>query len=226
VASKKTQRAIAAHDTRCLAELLAPHKISAGARDEIEHLIRWYRSGRSWHGQGARIEVPPEFPQMQKAVAALAELVNRVGVNRVVSIFIEAEMIEAELIDRSERPRLPDGSGVNREVHAPFCAPHIISNGHWLQGQLEKMLNDLNDFASRISATLKHGRHRSRKTDRPRHLVNMIAMVIERDKGKIKRSKNKGSLCELLTDIVALVDPEIGSGTIDEVLKARSVRRW
>jgi hypothetical protein len=140
---------------------------------------------------------------MQKAVAALAELVNRVGVNRVVSIFIKAELIEAELID----------------------APHIISNR--LGDRLEKMLDDLNDFANRISATLKHGRHRSRKTDRPRHLVNMIAMVIERDKGKwIKRSKNRGSLCELLTDIVALVDPEIGSGTIDEVLKARSVRRW
>ena len=23
--------------------------------------------------------------------------------------------------NHSERPRLPDGSGVNREVHAPFC---------------------------------------------------------------------------------------------------------
>jgi hypothetical protein len=72
-----------------------PHEISAEAREELEDHIKWYRSGRSWRGQGPRIEVPPEFHQMREAVAALANLVNGVGVDRVVSIFFAAELIDA-----------------------------------------------------------------------------------------------------------------------------------
>jgi hypothetical protein len=208
VASKKTQRAIAAHDVPgvvddiCIdrvAKLLAPHEISAGARDEIEHHINWYRSGRSWRGQGPRIEMPPEFHQMREAVAALANLVNGVGVDRVVSIFFAAEL---------------------------FDAPHLLPDDQAIQDRLERMLADLKDFDNRLTAVLKHGRRRGRKTDRARHLVRIVASAIERDKGKpIKRSKNKGSLFELLMDIVAVADPEIGPGTVDEELKARSQRR-
>jgi hypothetical protein len=204
VASKKTKRAITAaealhvFDDTCIdrsAELLA--HLSVGARDEITQYIDWYRSGRSWRGQGPRIETPPEFEKMREAAVHLADLIKRFGVENAVSIFFKAALIDK---------------------------PYVLPDDQAFRDRLEQMLADLEDFADRITAAQKHGERRGRKTDRPQHFVRMVASVIERDKGQsIKRSKNKGTPVELLRDIAAVVG--IGPGTVDEVLKARSQRR-
>jgi len=53
--------------------------------------------------------------------------------------------------------------------------------------------------------------------------VRMVASVIERDKDqRIKRSKKRDSLFELLNDIAAVVG--IGSGTVEEVVRGRRKR--
>jgi hypothetical protein len=208
MAGEKTQRPVAADDVPpvvddlCIdriAGLLDRYEISAGAREELNEQIKWFRSGRTWRGQGARIVVPPNVHEMREAVAALVELLNGVGVDHVASIFFQAELISE---------------------------PHLLPDDQAIRDRLEKMLVDLKDFSDQLTAVLEHGKPRGRKTDRPRHFVRMVASVIERDKGEpIKRSKNKGSLCALLRDIVTVVDPEIGPGTVDEELKARSLRR-
>jgi hypothetical protein len=228
MASKKTRRAIAPADvsrvlddacTDRLAELLAHHGISPGASDEIEQHINWYRTGDSWRGQGRRIEVPPEFEQMREAAVALASHLRDVsivqtvpdhfkdvervsggcdhfklvGIDCVASIFFAAELIDA--------PQ-PDDQAI--------------------RDRLERMLSDLEDFANRITAAQRHGKHRGRKTDRAKHFVKMVASVLERDKGRpITRSENR--VLKLLKDIADLVG--IGPGTVEEVLKARSKRR-
>jgi hypothetical protein len=230
VPSKKTRRAIAAADVPgvldadCidrLAELLARHKIkiSAEARHEIEQCINWYRSGDSWRGQGPRIEIPPEFEQMRKEAVALASRLRDVsivraipsrlkraddvrdhyklvGIDCVVSVFSDAELIDAH--------------------------GEVLPEEQAIEDRLESLLADLDWLASRIAAAQKHGKHRGRKTDRPRHFVKLVASVIERDKGRpITRSENR--VLKLLKDIADFVG--IGPGTVEEVLKARSKRR-
>jgi hypothetical protein len=217
VASKKRRDAIAAADvsgvlddacTDRLAELLAG--FSDEAREEIGYHIDWYRSGRSWRGQGRRIEVPPEFEQMREAAVALAnrlkhvdvdidlegqEICRRYVLDTVVSIFFKAALIDA---------------------------PHDLPDEQAIQDRLERMLADLEDFASRITTAQRHGRHRGRKTDKAKHFVRMVASAIERDKGRpITRSENR--VLKLLKDIADFVG--IGPGTVEEVLKARSKRR-
>jgi hypothetical protein len=145
------------------------------------------------------MEIPPEIHQMQRAAAGLAELVNRIGVDRVVLMLFEAELIDA---------------------------PDVLPDEQAIEDRLRSILAGLEDLATRLAVVVKHGKARGRKTDRPRHLVGLVASVIERDKSKpITRSKNRDSLFELLMSIVAIVDPEIGRGTVEEVLKARSRRR-
>jgi hypothetical protein len=205
-------------DAGRLADLFERHEISAWARHEIEQHISWYCSGSSWRGQGPRIESPPEFEKMREAAVALASDLRRVsivravpdhlkhahgdcdhfklvGIDCIVSIFFAAELIDADV--------LPDEQAI--------------------QDRLERMLADLDDFASRLAAAQRHGRHRGRKTDRARHFVRMAASVIERDKGQpIKRSNNRDSPFELLKGIAAFVS--IGPGTVEEVVRARQAR--
>jgi hypothetical protein len=203
MASKKTQRAITAAEVP---------RLSAGAREEIERYIDWYRSEGSWRGHGPRIEIPPEFDQMSKAAVALAdhlkhvdvdvdldgrEICRRYVLDTVVSIFFKAELIDARGKD------LPDEQAI--------------------RDRLEKMLAGLNDFASRLTAAQKHGKRRGRKTDRAQRFARMVAAVIKRDTGqRIKRSANKDSPFELLKDIAAVVG--IGPFTVEEVVRARQER--
>jgi hypothetical protein len=132
-------------------------------------------------------DLPPVslMHEMHKAAVALSDLVNGIGVDRVVSIFVRTEH------------SLPDDQARDR---------------------LERMLADLDDFASRLTAAQSW--RRDRKTDRAKHFVRTVASIIERDKGQpIKRSKNKGSPFELLKDIAAVVG--IGPGTVEETVRAR-----
>jgi hypothetical protein len=227
MARKKTQRAITAAEVPCvlddactdrLAELLA--RLSAGARDEIEQHINWYRTGDGWRGHGPRIKnVPPEFDKMRKAAVALANRLRNVsiiraipsrlkraddvrdhyklvGIDCVVSIFSDAELIDAH-------GRLPDEQAI--------------------EDRLEGLLADLDWLASRVTAAQRHGKHRGRKTDRPQRFVKLVVSAIERDKGQwIKRSTNKNSPFELLKDIAAVVG--IGPFTVEEVVRARQER--
>ena len=240
--SKKTRRAIAAADVPgvldadCidrLAELLARHKIkiSAEARHEIEQCINWYRSGDSWRGQGPRIEIPPEFEKMRKVAVELASRLRHVsivravpnhlkrafgdrdhfklvGIDCVIPIFSDAELIDAH------------GEALS---HAELNAHgEVLPDEQPIQDRLEGLLVDLDWLASRVTDAQRHGKHRGRKTDRRRHFVGMVASVIERDKGQpITRSTNTNPLFELLRNIVAVVDPDIRRGTVDEVVKKR-----
>jgi hypothetical protein len=199
MAIKKTKRAIAAPDVPRVerrAELFA--RLSGGARDEIEYHIKWYRSGASWRGQGPRIKMPPELDQMRDSAEALAKLLDRRGVDQAVAIFFKADLIDT-------LNELPDDQAI--------------------RDALERMRDDLAWLSNRIAAARAHGKNRGRKTDRPRHFVDLIASVIESEKGPIGRSRNRGTLADLLWEIVSGVDPDIGRGTVDEILKERSKRR-
>jgi uncharacterized protein (DUF1786 family) len=210
--SKKTQRAIAAADvsrvlddacTDRLAEVLA--RLPAEARIDIEYLIERYLSGHKIRGERPHFDIPPEFDQMRKAAVALASDLRRVsivrtvpdhlkhvervsggrdhfklvGIDCVVSIFSDAELIDA----RGEV--LPDEQAV--------------------QDRLERMLDDLDWLANRVTAAQKHVKRLS-KTDREWRFVGAVASAIGRHTGRrIKRSTNKDSLAEILKKIVAIV---------------------
>jgi hypothetical protein len=205
-------------DAGRLAELLARHEISPGARYEIEQHIDWYLSERSWRGQGACIEIPPEFDKMRKAAVALASDLRRVsivravpdhlkrahgdrdhfklvGIDCVASIFFEAKLIDA---------------------------PAVFPDEQAIQDRLERMLADLDDFANRLAAAQRHGKHRGRKTDRPQHFVRMVASVIEIDRGQPITRSTKNPLFRLLELLKGIADiVGIGPGTVDEAVKKR-----
>jgi hypothetical protein len=205
-----------------LAELLAHHGISAGARDEIEQHINWYRSGSSRRGQGPRIDIPPEFEQMRGAAVALANCIRRVEVTAELPDHIK-QALGVDLTDPIKQVGV-DG------IVAVFLKTLLIDNelrvmpdDQAFRDHLEQLLANLDDFANRLTAAQRHGGHRGRKTDRARHFVKIVASVIERDKGqRIKRSENKDSLYELLKGIAVVMD--IGPGTVEEVVRARQER--
>jgi hypothetical protein len=148
----------------------------------------------------AAIYAPPAIDPMHKAAVALSDLVKSVGADRVVSIFVGVERIDA-----------------------PDAFPDELAQA--IRDRLEQMLADLDWLASRLTAVQKHARRPKRgpKTDSERQFVDMVAEVIERDTGQwIKRSTNKNSPFELLKDIAAVVD--IGPGTVEEVVRARRKR--
>jgi hypothetical protein len=185
-------------DAGQLAALLAP--LRAEARIEVEDHIDWYRSGRGTR-QAPHVDIPTGFDQLCQAAVDLADHIKRVGVESIVSIFFKAA-----LIDR------------------PYVRPDDLA----FQARLERMLADLDDFANRLAAARKHvrGPKRGPKTDRAQQFVSLVASVIERHYGRrIERSGKKGSLAELLRKIVTVVDPKIGQGTIDGVLRLQAKRR-
>jgi hypothetical protein len=212
-------------DAGRLADLFERHGISPVARHEIKLCINLYLSGAGNLGPdtaaafadatrlraeprfvvakakkdvAAAIDVPSAFDPMHKAAVALSDLVNRVGVDRVVSIFARAEHLDA-----------------------PDAYPDELAQA--IRDRLERMLDDLDWLASRVTAVRKYKKPLKRGRKSGRQVVEMVAAVIERDTGqRIKRSKNKDSLFALLTEIVHVVG--IGSGTVEEVVRGRRKR--
>jgi hypothetical protein len=91
--------------------------------------------------------------------------------------------------------------------------------GHYIH--FEALLGALDDFAEFVAAERKRlvGK-RGPKTPRP--FVEEIIRIIEEHTGtKLKRS-NKWGPPAVVVRIVEIVDPAIGSGTIDEALRAQS----
>jgi hypothetical protein len=222
---------------RRLADLFAGHKIkiSAEARHEIKLYIDWYRGAlnlgpdtaaafadatrfcaearfivvKARKDVTAAIYAPPALDPMHNAAVALSDhLVNSVGVDRVVSIFVGAERIDA-----------------------PDAFPDELAQE--IRDRLEQMLADLDWFASQLTAVRKYKRPLKRGPKaRGRQFVEMVASVIKRDTGqRIKRpssvvlpgSDKEGSPFELLKGIADVVG--IGPGTVEEVVRVRQERR-
>ncbi len=181
----------ASSDAGRLADLSAHHEISAKARHEIKLCIDWYLGvlnlgpdtaaaygdatrlsaearfivAKAGKDVTAAIYAPPEFDPMHKAAVDLLDLVESVGVDRVVSIFVGVERIDAPDVFPDEQAQA-------------------------IRDRLEQILADLNWLTGRITAVWKHARRPKRgpKTDREWQFVEMVAAAIERDKGqRIKR---------------------------------------
>jgi hypothetical protein len=231
VPSKKTQRAIAAADvsrvlddacTDRLAELLAC--LPAEARSDIECLTEQHLSGRKIRGERPHFDIPPEFERLRKAAVALASDLRRVSIVRPVPDHLKPLERVSGGRDHFELVGIDCVASIFFET-ALIDAPGVLPNAQAIQDRLERMLADLDDFANRSTAAQKHVKRLS-KTGREWRFVSAVASTIERHTGRrIKRSTNEGSLAEILKKIVVIVDPEIGRGTVDELLKVRSKRR-
>jgi hypothetical protein len=211
-------------DAERLAALLG--RLSPEARHEIKLYIDWYLNvaldlgpdtvaayadvtrlraearfvvAKTKRDVAAAAYVPPGFDETREMAIALADRLKLAGVDRVVSVFSRAELIDAH------GKALPDEQAI--------------------EGRLERLLADLDWLATRITAARKHVRRPKRgpKTEKQRQFVEMVAAVIERDRGQpIKRSTNKNSPFALLRAIADIVD--IGGGTAEEVVRGRRKR--
>ena len=141
-------------DARRLADLFERHGISPEARHEIKLSINLQLSGavnlgpdtaaayadatrlraearfvvaKAKKDVAAAIDVPPAFDPMHKAAIALLDLVNSVGVDRVVSIFVAEE-----------------------RIYAPDVFPDELAQA--IRDRLAQILADLDWLASRLTA--------------------------------------------------------------------------
>lgn len=95
------------------------------------------------------------------------------------------------------------------------------------RSRVEKILSDLMSLSDSLAiARNKLKRKRGPNNDAARQLVRTVAALIEvTTSTRIAQSDKAGSLAETLREIVAIADPTIGRGTINEALKARARMR-
>jgi hypothetical protein len=93
----------------------------------------------------------------------------------------------------------------------------------------EHTLATLEGFVGLVATKREHWVHKRGRKSKSRGFVDAIIQTIEEyTGGKVERSKKRGAAgapVDAVQKIVAIMDPEIGSGTIDEALKARSKAR-
>jgi hypothetical protein len=186
-------------DAEQLTDLLAD--LPAEARKNILHSIILYQ----WLKRNPDPDIRPYLVKTREAAAVLLACLEG----------FDLDDLASELLDIDSCSALPR---INRDYPGhPFDSRRY-------RDRIDGMLADLRDLIFWLD-TIHDWRSRKWKNTKTAHrLVRWVAQIIEEYAGPISRRDKRGSLTRL-RNIITIADPDIRSGTIDEVLKSHHWRR-
>jgi hypothetical protein len=202
-------------DLRQVKDILVPaevreqlNAIMASLPPEAREQIQWQVLYHKWLVDTPHPDSRPLLKDMIEAAANLMALIERFNLVSLAEAFEEADLYFS--------PPLIERDCDEEEIDLPVYRDRI-----------EHMLADQRDLICWLDVAIQRGdRDRPRKTELPIKFVNKVADIIEGSTGTtIRRSNNKDSPTAMLRKIVDIANPDIGPGTIDEVLKARAKKR-
>jgi hypothetical protein len=202
-------------DLRQVKDILVPaevheqlNAIMASLPPEAREQIQWQVLYHKWLVDTPHPDSQPLLKGMIEAAANLVALIERFNLVSLAEAFEEADLYFS--------PPLIERDFDEEEIDLPVYRDRI-----------EHMLADQRDLICWLDIAIQRGdRHRPRKTEIPIKFVNKVADIIEGSTGTtIGRSNNKDSPTAMLRKIVDIANPDIGPGTIEEVLKARAKKR-
>src|SRR6266550_154934 len=194
-----------AKDAEKLTDLLAD--LPAEARKSILHCIVLHQ----YLKRNQESDIRPIVANTRKEAASLLACLESFDLDNLASEFLDIDSLSAQ-------PR------INRDYPGhPF-------NKRRYHDRIDGMLADLRDLIFWLGVIYQQQSQPWQKTKDAHKLVRWIADIIEEYKGgPIKRNPKPGSpaaeMLRMLEGAIAIADPTIHGGTIDEVMKARSKRR-
>jgi hypothetical protein len=189
----------AANDAEKLTDLLAD--LPAEARQGILHCIVLHQ----YLKRNREPDSGPIVDKIREAAASLLAYLESFDLDNLASEFLDIDSLSAQ-------PR------IDRDYPG-----HPFDKSRY-RDRIDGMLADLRDLIFWLGVIYQQQSPPWQKTKDARKLVRWIADIIEEHQRPISRRDKEGSLT-WLHKIIEIADPDVGKGTIDGVLKARSERR-